>query len=110
MIHYLGQTLAVFILKMCLNMEQPRRFRGSTDTSYTEGHVISLVSQPWVLVCLQGLEDLSPNVCRSQLSDGNFDIVDILMEACVPLGWTDKDEALLAATLGPIGESGMPSL
>ena len=39
---------------------------------------------------------------------GELDVADIPLEAVAPIGWTDRDEALMEQTLGPLVETGMP--
>jgi hypothetical protein len=106
-VHYLSQALAVFLLELCLNLED---FEGSLAqlTPYIE----KAMSYLWCLTA----ESLTAYkawwifrrmflVLSSRLEC--FD-VNIPMEAHIPEGWTELDEAALVVTLSPISQPGMP--
>jgi hypothetical protein len=106
LLHYLGQALGVFILELCLDMEH---FGGSA--TLLTPHVRKAMSYLWCLTAGSLSAYKAWRIFRHALfilslrADG-FDIDDIPMEAQVPTGWTDADEASLMDTLRPIGEPG----
>jgi len=110
LLHYLGQTLAVFVLELCLNMEH---FEGSAVP--LTPYVRKAMSYLWCLTASSLSAYRAWRIFRQMLSIlslrvDSFDIVDIPAEAHIPTRWTVADEALLMDTLRPISEPGMVSV
>jgi hypothetical protein len=103
LVHYLSQTLAVFLLELCLDLEH---FEGSV--AQLTSRMEKAMSYLW---CLTGPSLTAYKAWRifrqmlcllgSRLESFN---IDIPMEAHVPEGWTQSDEIALAVTFGPISE------
>ena len=107
-VHYLSQTLAVFLLELCLNLEH---FEGSI--SELTPHLRKAMSYLWCLTAQSLTAYKAWRIFRQMffvLSSrlDNFD-VDIPMEAYMPDGWTESDEVTVVEALGPISKYEMPS-
>jgi len=104
LLHYLGQALAVFILELCLGMEH---FEDPSSNSLTP-HIHKAMSYLWCLAAGSLSSYKAWRIFRQMLTVlsfriDDFDISGIALEAQVPAGWTDEDEALLTEALNSIG-------
>ncbi|ETI22146.1 hypothetical protein G647_06219 [Cladophialophora carrionii CBS 160.54] len=110
LLHYLGQALGVFILELCLDMEH---FDGVA--AHLTPQVRKAMSYLWCLTAGSLSAYKAWRIFRHMLwilslRVDSFDVVDILLEAHIPTGWTVNDEALLMNTLRPIGDEPMMSM
>jgi hypothetical protein len=103
LLHYLGQAIAVFILELCLNMEH---FGG--PASQLSPHIRKAMAYLWCLTTGSPSAYKAWRIFRQMLFVLSFrveglDTTDIPMNAFIPTGWREADEALLVDILGSIG-------
>jgi hypothetical protein len=95
LLHYLGQALAVFVLELCLDMEH-----FEDPSSSLTPHIHKAMSYLWILTAGSLSSYKAWRIFRQMLAAlsfriDDFSITGIALEAQVPIGWTDVDEALL---------------
>ncbi|KEF54992.1 uncharacterized protein A1O9_08644 [Exophiala aquamarina CBS 119918] len=106
LLHYLGQALAVFILELCLDMEHFEQsstlFKPHIQKAMTYLECLTTGS----LSAYKAWRILRQMLMALSFRVDDFDIANIALDAQVPAGWTDVDEATLMEALGSIGEVG----
>jgi hypothetical protein len=106
LLHYLGQTIAVFILELCLDMEH---FDGAAGQLTL--HVEKAMSYLWCLTAGSPSSYKAWRIFRQVLlvlsfRVDDFNISKVPTEAIAPNNWTDADEALLMVTIRLVSATG----
>jgi hypothetical protein len=104
LLHYLGQALAVFILELCLDMEHLE-----DPSSLLTPYIKKAMSYLWCLTAGSLSSYKAWRIFRQMLAVlsfriDDFDITGMALEAQLPMGWTDADEALLMEVIGSMVE------